>query len=118
MTPFDDDLALFYYEANEAQYDEEAGRWVSFAANASDASDVEPPAARTLEGFDVATFSGGAGADCSPMSCNGLAEKVPTNRHCLLPSLEAAVQALESGQFAHSEPGPFRIIAVYSIGTG
>jgi len=43
---------------------------------------------------------------------------LPTNRHCLLPSLEAAVQALESGQFAHSEPGPFRIIAVYSVGSG
>lgn len=113
-----DGLTLFYYEVHEAQYEEETSRWVPLAAHASLASHVEPPAARTLEGFDVATFSSGSGPECSPLSCNGLAAKVPTNRHCLLPTLEAAVQALESGQFAHSEPGPFRILAVYSVGTG
>ena len=113
-----DDLALFYYEAHEAQYDEERARWVPFAPAAYIATDVQPPADRTLEGFDVATFNADAGPECSPLSCNSLAEELPTNRHCLLPSLEAAVQAIESGRFAHSERGPFRIIAVYSVGTG
>jgi hypothetical protein len=89
-----------------------------FAPDASLATDVEPPAARTLEGFDVVTFSAGTFPECSPLSCNGVAEEVPTNRHCLLPSFEAAVQAIESGKFANSEPGPFRIIAVYSVETG
>ncbi len=112
-----DGLALFYYEAHEAQYDGQEARWMPFAQEASFATDVEPPAARTLEGFDVVTFSTGSAPECSPLSCNGLAAEVPTNSHCLLPSFEAAVQALESGQFAHSEPGPLRIIAVYSVGT-
>ena len=113
-----EDLALFYYEAHEAQYDEEQARWIPITPEASLPTDVEPPTARTLEGFDVVTWNSGAGAECSPLSCNGIAEEVPTNMHCLLPSLEAAVQAIESGKFANSEPGPFRIIAVYSVGTG
>ena len=109
-------LALFYYEAHEAQYDEEAARWEPFAPEASLATRVEPPAACTLEGFDVATFHSGQGPECSPLSCNGLAAEIPTNKHCLLlPSLAAAVAALESGRFARSEPGPLRIIAVHSV---
>ena len=66
----------------------------------------------------MVTFNSGAGPGCSPLSCNALAAEVPTNRHCLLQSFEAAMQAIESGRFAHTEPGPFRIIAVYSVGTG
>jgi hypothetical protein len=113
-----DGLSLFYYEAHEAQYDEEEKRWMPFAPDVSFATEVEPPAARTLKGFDVVCFSSGTAPECSPLTCNGLAATVPTNRHGLLASLEAAVQALESGLFARSEPGPFRIIAVYSVETG
>jgi hypothetical protein len=35
--------------------------------------------------------------------------------HWLVPSFDAAVRALESGSFDNSEPGPYRIIAVYSV---
>jgi hypothetical protein len=48
------------------------------------------------------------------LSCNGLAAEIETNQHCLLRSLEEAQQLLESGRFDNSEPGPFRILAVYS----
>jgi len=112
-----DGLALFYYELHEAHYDQERACWVPLAPDTDSAMDVEVPAARTLEGFDVVCFWDGS-RGCSPLSCNGLAREVPTNRHCLLPSFEAAVEALESGRFAHAEPGPFRILAVYSASAG
>jgi hypothetical protein len=69
------------------------------------------------EGFDVTALGGGELPGCSPLSCNGLVKEVKTNEHCLLPTFEAAIQALESGAFADSEPGPYRIIAVYSLGS-
>ena len=53
--------------------------------------------------------------ECSPLSCNGLATEVETNRHGLLPSFERAQQVLNEGRFTGSEPGPFRIFAVYSV---
>ena len=49
---------------HEVQYDEEQARWVLFAPEASFPTDVELPAARTLEGFDVVTFNAGAGPEC------------------------------------------------------
>jgi hypothetical protein len=108
-------LQLFYYEAHELQYDDEPARWLGFAPEASFETRVQPPAAAMLEGFDVVTFHAGNAPECSPLSCNGLAASIATNSHCLLPTLQAAIDALERGCFRNSEPGPFRIIAVHSI---
>lgn len=72
------------------------------------------PAERALEGYDVVTFSVRTSAECSPLSCNSLAAEVQTNQHCLLASLEQARQLLEDGKFKNTEPGPYRIFAVYS----
>jgi hypothetical protein len=110
-----DGLKLFYYEAYELQYDEELARWMPFEPEASFVTDVQPPIAHTLEGFDVVAFSVNSTPECSPLSCNYLATRIATNSHCLLPSHEAAVQSLEAGLFNLSEPGPYRIIAVYSV---
>jgi hypothetical protein len=110
-----DGLKLFYYEAHELEYDEDAADWVPFEPEETFVTKVQPPIARTLEGFDVVTFSQGTTPECSPLSCNRLAASISTNVHCLLPSHDAAVQAVERGDFDDSEPGPFRIIAVYSV---
>jgi hypothetical protein len=110
-----DGLKLFYYEAHERQYEAESGKWVPFEPEESFGTNVQPPAASVLEGFDVVTFAAGTSPECSPLSCNGLVKSVPTNCHCLLPSLEAAVHALETGSFKNSEPGPYRVIAVHSV---
>jgi hypothetical protein len=117
--PFDG-FALFYYEAYELEHvDGEPGaHWRRFAPDNVAAATIEPPSGHMLAGFDVAALSGGELPGCSPLSCNGLANELTTNEHCLLPSVEVAIQALESGAFANSEPGPYRIIAVYSVGTG
>jgi hypothetical protein len=104
---------LFYYEAHELQFDGQ--NWKTFAPESSIPTDVKPPPQKTLEGFDVVTFSVGRSPECSPLSCNGLAEEIPTNGHCLLESFEEAEAYLNAGRFVECESGPYRILAVYSV---
>ena len=106
---------LFYFEAFEQQFDDESGAWSAFGPDPSFATDVVPPGRRTLEGYDVASFALGNMPECSPLSCNGRASDVATNAHCLFRTFDQARLAIESGRLAGSEPGPFRIVAVYSV---
>jgi hypothetical protein len=106
---------FFYYEAFEQQYDEAAKSWNSYAPTEGFKTNVIKPANSLLLGYDVATYSLGNSPECSPLSCNHLAESIPVNEYCLLPSLEDARKGIDGGAFNMSEPGPFRIIAVYSI---
>ena len=105
---------LFFYEVHDLQWDGE--RWVTFTPERSFATNVLRPGEMVLEGFDVVTFYVQTSAECSPLSCNGLAAEVDTNEHCLLSSFERAQVLLEQGRFADTEPGPYRIFAVYSTG--
>ena len=107
--------SLFFYEAYEQEFDEETRSWSPFQPEASFATRVRLPASKRLEGYDVVTFSCRTSPECSPLSCNSLAEKIAVNRHCLLDSFGEAKRSLEAGSFDHSEPGPFRIFAVYSV---
>jgi hypothetical protein len=104
---------LFYYEVYELQFD--GKDWVPFAPEQSVGTNVVPPAKKRLEGFDVATFSAGNAPECSPLSCNSLAEELPVNSHCLFSTFEEAETQLSSGAFDGCEPGPYRIFAVYSV---
>ena len=102
---------LFYYEVHELEFD--GKRWNTFAPNFP--VNVTPPARKKLEGFDVVTFCARSSPECSPLSCNSLADKIPTNAHCLLASFEDAERNLSDGAFNDSEPGPYRIFSVYSV---
>lgn len=102
---------LFYYEVHELEFDSKS--WNTFAPNFP--VNVTPPARKKLEGFDVVTFFAKSSPECSPLSCNSMAEEVPTNAHCLLASFEEAERLLNSGVFNNSEPGPYRIFSVYSV---
>ena len=106
---------FFYYEAFDKQYDEAAQTWNDFKPEASFTTNVLVPILKTLEGYDVVTFSGSTDPGCSPLSCNNLAESIDVNEHCLLPSFEEAKALLEGGAFNKGEPGPYRIFAVYSL---
>jgi hypothetical protein len=108
-------LKLFYYEIYELEYHEESAAWESFEPWKDFVTEVQLPVACTLEGFDVVTFSQGTTPECSPLSCNGLAATIATNAHCLMSSQDAAIRALENGVFNKTEPGPFSVIAVYSV---
>jgi hypothetical protein len=105
--------SLFYYECHQKEFD--GSRWRRFAPEPAIAIQVVTPMSKKLRGFDVVTFSCGNAPECSPLSCNGLAAEIPTNEHCLLDSFEEAKRLLSAGAFENSEPGPWRIFAVYSI---
>ena len=108
------DTTLFYYEGFAEEYDPESG-WTPYRPEPSFPVQVEPPEKKSLRGFDVVTFSYQNSAECSPLSCNGLAAEMPVNEFCLLNSLEEAKALLEANRFIHSEPGPYRILAVYTV---
>jgi len=104
---------LFYYEAHELEFTGEV--WRSFSSEPSLPTNIIPPGEKRLEGFDVVTFYAGNRPECSPLSCNSLAESVHTNSHCLFETFEEAETSLDTGKFTGCEPGPYRIYAVYTV---
>jgi hypothetical protein len=104
---------LFFYEVYELQFN--CGEWTSFEPEPSFSTNVSLTEAKVLEGYDVVTFCVQTSPQCSPLSCNSLATEVETNTRCLLQSFEQARALLENGTFNDSEPGPYRIFAVYSV---
>jgi hypothetical protein len=105
--------SLFYYELFELEFD---GRgWRAFLPEQSFVTNVSVPLQKQLEGFDVVTFWARNAPECSPLSCNSLAGEIPTNVHCLMNSFKEAEAALNGGAFENCEPGPYRIMAVYSV---
>lgn len=108
------DVRLFYYEQYEQEYDADNHAWRPYAPDDSFETKITKPGSTVLEGYDVVTFSCGTSPECSPLSCNGLAEKIATNSHCLLDSLDTAKSLTEKGAL-NGEPGPYRIFAVYSV---
>jgi hypothetical protein len=105
--------SLFYYEAHEMEFDNE--NWRPFAPEPSFETNVTPPSRKQLEGFDVVTFFAKSSPECSPLSCNSLANELRTNSHCLLASFEEAETNLKNGRFRESEPGPYRVFSVYTV---
>ena len=108
------DLTFFYYEAYEKEFDQQLKQWLRFEPS-DFLTNIIPPIKREFHGYDVVTFSAGTNPECSPLSCNHIASETRTNPQCLLESFEEAKERLESGIFDDSEPGPFRIFAVYTI---
>jgi hypothetical protein len=105
--------SLFYYEEYEMEFDGEA--WHPWSPEASFPTNVVLPSNKQLEGFDVVTFYAKNSPECSPLSCNSMAEEIPTNAHCLFGSFEEAENNLTAGRFQNVEPGPYRIFSVYSV---
>jgi hypothetical protein len=112
-----DGMTLFYYEVFEEQFDRGSRQWSTFEPEPTLPSNVEIPKLAQLEGYDVTTFTVGTSPECSPLSCNGLATKITVNSHCLFETFEHAKQTLEAGGFDDVEPGPFRIFAIYTLGS-
>lgn len=104
---------LFYYEAYEQEFD--GGKWLAYGPEASITTNVLVPSSKQLEGFDVVTFFVRTSPECSPLSCNSMAKELKVNAHCLFGSFAEAETHLNNGAFKNSEPGPYRIFAVYSV---
>jgi hypothetical protein len=105
--------SLFYYEVYEMEFDGE--RWQAFAPEASFPTNVLSPSTKHLKGFDVVNFTARTSPECSGLSCSNLAGDLHTNSHCLFDSFDEAKTNLGNGAFNESEPGPYRIFAVYSV---
>lgn len=108
---------LFYYEAHDLELAKGAWRPFSPGQVWPVQTYVVPPRQKKLEGFDVLTFwvENSPEPEHSPLSCNGFAEKLSTNAHCLFDTFDEAYAALNTGKFEGCEPGALRIFAVYSV---
>ena len=65
-------------------------------------------------GFDVVATEGpdSFGFQCSPLSCNGMAETVAVNRYCLVEHLEDALAAAQRFNTEQPEPGDYVVVKV------
>ena len=104
---------LFYYEAYEREFDGE--NWNSYGPDPSTPTNVVAPRKKELQGFDVVNFTARTSPECSGLSCNSLATELHTNSHCLFDSFEHARDLVGNGAFNNSEPGPYRIFAIYTV---
>ena len=114
---------LFFYEAYEKEieadgWEFDASRWRARTPTPSsstpDAVERPPEGCATLLGYDVLVFEDFLSH--SPLSCNGIAKDLPVNEHCLLGSLEEAVNVIDAGAFGGGcEPGVYTIFSVYRI---
>jgi len=108
-------MTMFYYEAYEQEFDDGKEQWRPYEREQSFPTNVRMPEKKILAGFDVVSSSQENAPECSPLSCNSLADEIQTNSHCRLHDFETAKQLVETGRFKDSEPGPYRIFAVYTL---
>lgn len=106
---------MFYYEVYEQEFDDAKSTGVRTRAIGHFPTNIRSPEKKTLAGFDVVTSVTRNSPECSPFSCNSLANEIQTNSHCLVPIFETTKQLVEMGMFNNSEPGPYRIFAVYTL---
>jgi hypothetical protein len=66
-----------------------------------------------LVGYDVASRSAGSYFECSPLSCNMLAEEIDVNRYCLFSTLDDARELARSAEEKRCEPGPYHVVQVW-----
>lgn len=108
---------LFFYEAHELEFAN--GGWRSFSPGpvVTHLPLVISPPQKQLEGFDIVILLAENSPDPehSPLSCQGLANKLSTNSHCLFETFDEAYTAVNTGKFDGCEPGAIRIFAVYSV---
>ena len=99
---------MFYYEVYGRQFDDEKELWCPYQSDQSFTTKILLPECKILSGFDVVTSVTRNSPECSPLSCNSLANEIQTNSYCLLPDFETAKRLIETGRFNNSEPGPLQ----------
>lgn len=77
-------------------------------------ADVRPlPESFRPIGFDVVSRGSGAFFECSPLSCNRLAQEIVTNAYCLLETRDDATGMALRAQSLNCEPGPYYVLEVF-----
>jgi len=105
---------LLYYRGYEKQFDAARNTWSAYLSDPDITTKVSAPKVAQLIGYDIVCYSMQNSPECSPLSCNHVARHVRVNPHCLIETLDSAIECLENGIFNSVEPGPFRIIAVHT----
>ncbi len=79
-------------------------------------SSIEPlsPAFELL-GYDAVSRSYANKFECSPLSCNHMAEKISVNPHCLFADVETAFRHAAKFGLEEPEPGPYYIVTVWRL---
>lgn len=108
-------MKLFFYSVYEYQWNDKTNAWEEIKPEESFVTNVVMPKKATLQGFDVTSYSAQNCAECSPLSCNRMADELTVSSHCLIGSFEEAKKLVETGTFNACEPGPYRIFEVYSV---
>lgn len=70
------------------------------------------PCSFVSRGFDVVSRSVTSFFECSPLSCNGMADEVPVNSGCLVETVEEAIALAERFSLEQPEPGPYYVVEV------
>jgi hypothetical protein len=71
-----------------------------------------PPGYNAI-GFDaVSRRSYSNTFECSPLSCNYMAQEIVTNEHCLLENLAMAEQVAQRFSVEEPEPGPYYVVEI------
>ena len=109
------EMKLFFYKVTDKQWNANEQKWDEYQLEKFFKTEVQLPKETKLEGYDVGSFFDNSRCECSPLSCNHLAEFVTVNDHCLLKSYEEALDLTKSGELKDCTPGPYRIFEVHSI---
>lgn len=64
-------------------------------------------------GYDAVSCSAGFAFECSPLSCNAIANEMSVNRFCLFTTLDDAMAAARRFSRGGYEPGPYYVLEVY-----
>jgi hypothetical protein len=116
-----DDFTLFAYkiipivfgdEGEQLAFDEEEKTTVSAASE-----NVDPLTSNyDFLGYDCACNDTSwmySGFQCSPLSCNAMADEIETNRHCLVDDLDRALTIASQFGREQPSPGPYYVIEVW-----
>ncbi len=71
-----------------------------------------------LLGYDMVSRSLGTTFECSPLSCNHLAETIPTNQYCLVNDADTAFRLASMFEGQQPEPGPYFVVEVWRARVG
>jgi hypothetical protein len=78
----------------------------------SDSVDPLPKDFESL-GYDVVSRGRSDFFECSPLSCNGWAEEVGANEHCLVDLLDEAHRLASIAEASGCEPGDYHVVRVW-----
>ena len=110
-----DAMTLFFYQAYEQQWDIDLKEWMPYAPRSGFPLQIQQPKSSSIAGYDLTSYSNQTNAECSPLSCNHLAERVSVSEHCLLHSFDEAKALVETGALDDCEEGPYRILEVHTV---